>query len=89
MNNLERLQEQLQETKTCCLVCDTFNVDQGLNLKGQVDSLKNIILIGDDSHEDVITVQSLLLTPGDKKYQQTKFDWDKEPICLMYTTRYS
>ena len=50
--------------------------------------MKNIILIGDDSHEDVITVQSLLLTPGDKKCQQTKFDWDKEPICLMYTTRF-
>jgi len=87
LTNTERLLEQLKETESVCMVCDTFNIDQGLNLKEQLEGLKHIILIGEESHEDVVTVSSLMNTPADVKQSQCKFDWDKSPICLMYTTR--
>jgi len=88
LTNTERLQEQLKETSASFLVCDSFNIDQGLNLKEQVDGLKQIILIGDEQIEDVVTIASLLEgEPSSTKLSPCKFDWDKKPICLMYTTR--
>ena len=37
LTNTERLHEQLRQTSAAFLVCDSFNIEQGLNLKGQLE----------------------------------------------------
>ena len=89
LTNTERLQEQLRETSTSVLVCDSFNVDQGMNMVGLVESVEQVLLINQESHEDVVTVHSLMETEAESRKISTfnKFDWDKTPILMMYTTR--
>ena len=61
---------------------------QGLNLRQQLESLKQILLIGEaEAHEDVVTVTSLMETEAGARTGAARFDWDKAPICLMFTTR--
>ena len=43
---LDRLVAQLKETGASILVFDTFNVEHGLQLKQELESLKNILVIG-------------------------------------------
>ena len=43
---LDKLVAQLKETGASILVCDTFNVEDGLKLKQELESLKNILVIG-------------------------------------------
>ena len=44
--SLDKLVAQLKETGASILVCDTFNVEDGLKLKKELESLKNILVIG-------------------------------------------
>ena len=47
----DKLIEQLKETGAAVLVCDTFNVEEGVKSKGEVESLKQVLLIGQVRHE--------------------------------------
>ena len=88
LTNTERLLEQLRETGASHLVCDSFNIEQGLNLRQQLESLKHVIQVGEsEGHEDVVTVKSLMEAETNTRIGGGKFDWDKAPICLMFTTR--
>ena len=88
LTNTERLLEQLKETSASHLVCDSFNIEQGLNLRQQLESLKQIIQVGEsEGHEDVVTVKSLMDAEANTRIGGGKFDWDMAPICLMFTTR--
>ena len=65
---------------------------QGLNLKQQLgQKLQQVLLIGQDTQGDtagdVVTVESLMEAENVAKAAAPKFDWDKIPICLMFTTR--
>ena len=65
---------------------------QGLNLKQQLgQKLQQVLLIGQDTQgdtaADVVTVESLMEAENVAKAAAPKFDWDKIPICLMFTTR--
>ena len=88
LTNTERLLEQLRETSASHLVCDSFNIEQGLNLRQQLEGLKQIIQVGEsEGHEDVVTVKSLMDAEANTRIGGGKFDWDMAPICLMFTTR--
>ena len=88
LTNTERLQHQLQETSALVIVCDTYNVDQALTLKQEVASLQHVLLIGQEEKVDgVVNVSAMLNNAPDIKLKEVKFDWDKAPVCLMYTTR--
>lgn len=88
LTNTEKLLEHLKETGASHLVCDSFNIEQGLNLRQQLENLKQVILIGEsEDHDVVVTVKSLMETETNTRVGGGKFDWDKTPICLMLTTR--
>ena len=88
LTNTEKLLEHLKETGASHLVCDSFNIEQGLNLRQQLENLKQVILIGEsEDHDVVVTVKSLMETETNTRVGVGKFDWDKTPICLMLTTR--
>ena len=42
---LDKLEAQLKETETACIVCDELNVEDAVNLKSRIDSLKKIFII--------------------------------------------
>ena len=88
LTNTDRLQQQLKETSALVIVCDTYNVDQAITLKQEVSSLEHVLLIGQEEEmEGVVTVSSLLNNSPDINLKEVKLDWDKAPVCLMYTTR--
>ena len=43
--SLDKLETQLKETETACIVCDELNVEDAVNLKSRIDSLKKIFII--------------------------------------------
>jgi len=86
--SLDKLVAQMQETGVSILVCDPFNVEDGKKLREKVESLKNILVIGqDETAEGVVSISKLLEKKSSSRPSNSKFDWDKSPICLMYTTR--
>ena len=48
--SLDKLVAQMQETGVSILVCDPFNVEDGKKLREKVESLKNILVIGQVSY---------------------------------------
>jgi len=86
--SLDKLAAQLKETGASMLVCDAFNVEDGLKLKQELESLKNILVIGQEEATDgAVSISKFLEKKCPSRPANSKFDWDKSPICLMYTTR--
>ena len=44
--SLDKLVGQLKETGAIMLVCDTFNMEDGIKIKEELDSLKTVLVIG-------------------------------------------
>jgi acyl-coenzyme A synthetase/AMP-(fatty) acid ligase len=86
--SLDKLEAQLKETGVSMLVCDTFNVEDGCKLHEEVESLKSILVIGQDAvPEGVVSISKLLEKKSPARPSYPKFDWEKSVLCLLYTTR--
>jgi len=86
--SLDNLVGQLKETGAIMLVCDTFNMEDGIKIKEELDSLKTVLVIGqDDAPDGAVRVSTLLERKCPTRPASSKFDWDKSPVCLMYTSR--
>jgi len=85
-----KLEEQLKETGASVLVCDAFNVEDGLKLKDNLQTLNHVLVVSQDEvPTQAVSVGKLLESKATWKPANSKFDWDKAPLLLMYTTRSS
>lgn len=87
--SLDKLEAQLKETETACIVCDELNVEDAVNLKSRIDSLKKIFIIEQDActpaPDGVQSVQELMKEETMAKITIKPPSLDKDPIYYVWT----
>ena len=85
---MPRLEEQLRETKASILVCDSLNLEEGLEVVAR-GGVAAAVVVGVAAGEQgaATRVEELVEGGGERAMPGHSWDWDCAPLLLSYTSR--